>query len=130
MTEPPAPGLLLDTCAIINLSYCPRVAAIFRDRYQGSAGWMKAAHTELVRQRRGRPPHPQADRAANWAVTWLGVPVDVTDEELIVAVTAIQQDIAVGSADSALDHLGEAASIALLEAAGSGRLIPARPCRV
>jgi hypothetical protein len=36
MTDPPR--LLFDTCAIINLSYCPEVAAIFRSRYAGSAG--------------------------------------------------------------------------------------------
>jgi hypothetical protein len=123
MSGPPTPGLLIDTCAIINLSYCPLVAAIFRDRYRGAAGWMKAAHTELVRQRGRKPPHPQAGRAANWAVTWLGTPIEITDEELIVAIADIQLDIAVGSADSALDHLGEAASIAFLQAAGTGRLI-------
>ena len=123
MTGPATPKLLLDTCAIINLSYCPPIAAIFRDRYRGTAGWMKAAHTELVRQRGRKPSHPQAGRAANWAVTWLGTPIEITDEELIVATAGVQHDIAVGSTNSALDHLGEAASIAVLEAAGTGRLI-------
>ena len=117
------PKLLLDTCAIINLSYCQPVAAIFRSRYAGSAGWVRAAHAELLRQRGRRPPHPQAGRAANWAATWLGAPIEITDHELILATASIQRDIAAGSADSALDHLGEAASIALLQAAGVGRLI-------
>jgi hypothetical protein len=38
MTSPPPPVLLLDTCAIINLSYCTPVAALFRSRYVGKAG--------------------------------------------------------------------------------------------
>jgi hypothetical protein len=117
------PRLLLDTCSIINLSYCAPVAAAFRIRYEGSAGWTQAAKDELVRQRRRMPPHPQAGKAANWAAIWLGAPIKIIDEELLVAIARIQHDIAVGGADSALDHLGEAASIALLESAGSGRLI-------
>jgi hypothetical protein len=76
-----------------------------------------------VRQRRRKPPHPQAGKAANWAAMWLGVPIEITDEDLLIAIARIQHDIAVGGADSALDHLGEAASIALLQSAGSGRLI-------
>ncbi|HEX3965564.1 MAG TPA: hypothetical protein VHZ03_54465 [Trebonia sp.] len=123
MTLTPTPKFLLDTCAIINLSYCPSFAAIFRDRYRGNAGWMRAAQAELVRQRGRKPPHPQAGRAANWAASWLGTPIEITDEKLIVAVADIQQDIAAGSTDSALDHLGEAASIVMLQAAGTGRLI-------
>jgi hypothetical protein len=119
----PVPKLLLDTCSIINLSYCLPVAAIFRSRYQGTAGWVEAAHAELVRQRGRRPPHPQAGRATNWAATWLGTPIEMTDVDLIIATESIQRDIAAGSTDSALDHLGEAASIALLQSAGSGRLI-------
>jgi hypothetical protein len=119
----PIPKLLLDTCSIINLSYCPPVAAIFRSRYQGTAGWTEAAHAELVRQRGRRPPHPQAGRATNWAATWLGAPIEMTDVDLIIATESIQRNIAAGSADSALDHLGEAASIALLQSAGAGRLI-------
>lgn len=119
----PVPDLLLDTCAIINLSYCQPVANIFRNRYAGRAGWMRAAHAELVRQRGRRPPHPQAGRAANWAATWLGTPIEMTDDTLIIATAAIQRDIAAGSSDSALDHLGEAASIALLQTTGAGRLI-------
>jgi hypothetical protein len=39
----------IGTCAIINLSYCQPVAAIFRRRYAGSAGWVRAAHAELLR---------------------------------------------------------------------------------
>ncbi|WP_300605518.1 hypothetical protein [Trebonia sp.] len=117
------PKLLLDTCSIINLSYCAPVAAIFRNRYEGSAGWVRAAHDELVRQRGRRPPHPQAGRATNWAATWLGAPIEMTDIDLIIATESIQRDIAAGSANSALDHLGEAASIALLQWAGTGRLI-------
>jgi hypothetical protein len=118
-----APALLLDTCAIINLSYCAPVAALFRSRYEGKAGWVRAAHAELVRQRGRRPPHSQAGRASNWAATWLGKPIEIVDEKLLVATESIQRDIAVGSSDSALDHLGEAASIALLQSAGTGRLI-------
>jgi hypothetical protein len=119
----PIPKLLLDTCSIINLSYCPPVAAIFRSRYQGTAGWTESAHAELVRQRGRRPPHPQAGRATNWAATWLGMPIEMTDIDLIIATESIQRDIASGSSESALDHLGEAASIALLQSAGAGRLI-------
>jgi hypothetical protein len=118
----PVPRLLLDTCSIINLTYCAPVAAAFRSRYEGIAGWTQAAKDELVRQRGRMPPHPQAGKAANWAVTWLGVPIEIIDEDLLIAITRIQHDIAVGGADSALDHLGEAASIALLQSAGSGRL--------
>lgn len=117
------PEILLDTCSIINLSYCQPVATIFRSRYEGAAGWTRAAKDELVRQRGRRPPHPQAGKAANWAVTWLGMPVEITDETLILATASIQSDIAAGSSDSALDHLGDSASIALLQWAGTGRLI-------
>lgn len=103
MSEP-IPKLLLDTCSIINLSYCPPVAAIFRSRYEGTAGWVRAAHDELVRQRGRRPPHPQAGRATNWAATWLGMSIEMTDINLILATESIQRDIAAGSTDSALDH--------------------------
>jgi len=119
----PLPTLLLDTCSIINLSYCAPTAALFRSRYEGTAGWVKAAHAELVRQRARKPPHPQAGRASNWAATWLGTPIGVISEELLLTIERIQRDIAVGSTDSALDHLGEAASIALLQSTGTGRLI-------
>jgi hypothetical protein len=119
----PVPALLLDTCSIINLSYCTPVAAIFRSRYENKAGWVRATQAELVRQRGKRPPHPQAGRASNWAATWLGMPIEMVDEELLVATESIQHDIAVGGSGSALDHLGEAASIALLQSAGAGRLI-------
>lgn len=117
------PKLLFDTCSIINLSYYEPVATLFRARYQGNAGWTKAAHAELVRQRGRRPPHPQAGKATNWAVGWLGVPIELSDPGLIVVTAEIQRDIAAGSNESSLDHLGEAASIALLMAAGTGRLI-------
>jgi len=119
----PVPALLIDTCSIINLSYCAPVAALFRRRYETNAGWVRATHAELVRQRGRRPPHPQAGRASNWAATWLGMPIEMVDEGLLVLTEGIQRDIAVGSSDSALDHLGEAASIALLQSAASGRLI-------
>lgn len=122
MTDP-APALLLDTCAIINLSYCASVAAVFRNRYQGNAGWVRPTQAELVRQRSLRPPHPQAGRAGNWAATWLGVPIEVMDENLPVATESIQRAIAAGSTDSAFDHLGEAAGIALLQSRGTGRLV-------
>jgi len=122
MTEP-IPKLLLDTCSIINLSYCAPIAAVFRNRYERTAGWTCAAKEELVRQRGRKPPHPQAGRAVNWATAWLGTPIEVIDEDLILSTASIQRDIAAGSADSALDHLGEAASIALLQYAGAGRLI-------
>lgn len=117
------PALLLDTCAIINLSYCAPVAAVFRSRYEGRAGWVRATHSELVRQRGRRPPHPQAGRASSWAATWLGMPIEMTDDKLLIATESIQRDIAFGCNDSALDHLGEAATIALLQSAGKGRLI-------
>jgi hypothetical protein len=68
-------------------------------------------------------PHPQAGRASNWAATWLGLPIEITDGKLIETTALIQRDIAAGSTNSALDHLGESASIALLESAGTGRLI-------
>jgi hypothetical protein len=119
----PVPALLLDTCAIINLSYCTPVAAVFRSRYEGRAGWVRATHAELVRQRGRRPPRPQAGRASNWAATWLGMPIEMTEEKLLIATESIQRDIALGCNDSALDHLGEAATIALLQSAGTGRLI-------
>jgi hypothetical protein len=119
----PVPKLLFDTCSIINLSYCRPVAAIFRSRYAGTAGWTRAVQEELVRQRGRKPPHPQAGKAANWAVTWLGMPIEITDADLILETVTIQRDIAAGSSDSALDHLGESASIALLQSAGAGRLI-------
>jgi hypothetical protein len=51
------------------------------------------------------------------------MPIEIADDKLIDATACIQRDIAVGSTNSALDHLGEAASIALLESAGTGRLI-------
>jgi hypothetical protein len=117
------PTLLLDTCAIINLSYCAPLAGAFRSRYEGKAGWVRATHAELIRQRSRRPPHPQAGRACNWAATWLGMPIEIVDEHLLVATESIQRDIAVGSANSALDHLGEAASITLLQLVCTGRLI-------
>ena len=119
----PVPGQLLDTCAIINLSYCVPVASAFRSRYEGSAGWVRATQAELVRQRSRRPPHPQAGRASNWAAMWLGIPIEMVDENLLVATESVQRNIAAGYTDSALDHLGEAASIALLASVGKGRLI-------
>jgi hypothetical protein len=117
------PKLLFDTCSIINLSYYEPVATIFRTRYGGNAGWTQAARTELVRQRGRRPPHPQAGKATNWAIGWLGLPIEISDADLVIATAEIQRDIAGGGSGSALDHLGEAASIALLMAAGTGRLI-------
>lgn len=117
------PTLLLDTCSIINLSYCSPVATLFKARYVRRAGWVRAVRTELTHQRTKRPPHPQAGRACNWAVTWLGEPIDITDPSDQVAVEAIQYEISLGSDNDTLDHLGEAASIHLLSAAGTGRLI-------
>ena len=119
----PVPGQLLDTCAIINLSYCTPIASAFRSRYEGSAGWVRATQAELVRQRSRRPPHPQAGRASNWAAMWLGLPIEMVDENLFAATESVQRSIAAGYTDSALDHLGEAASIALLASVGKGRLI-------
>src|SRR5215831_16369648 len=107
----PAPAFLYDTCSIINLSYCRPVAAVFRSRYERKAGWVRAVHAELIRQRSRRPPHPQAGIACSWAISWLGHPIEVVDEDVLIAAESIQRHIAVGSADSALDHLGEAASI-------------------
>lgn len=117
------PDLLLDTCSIINLSYCSPVASLFKRKYAGRAGWARAVHSELTRQRIKRPPHPQAGRAGNWAATWLELPIEITDTDDQIAVAAIQSQIALGSSDDALDHLGEAASIRLLAMAGTGRLI-------
>jgi len=120
---PTPPALLLDTCAIINLSYCSPVAVLFKSRYSGRAGWTLAVQAELTRQRTRKPPHPQAGRARNWAVTWLNQPIEICDEIDQVAVEGIQAAVAVGSADDNLDHLGEATSIHLLTTAGTGRLI-------
>ena len=117
------PDLLLDTCSIINLSYCSPVAVLFKDKYAGRAGWARAVHSELTRQRTKCPPHPQAGRACNWAVSWLEPPIEITDPDGQIAVAAIQNQIALGSGDDTLDHLGEAASIHLLTKAGTGRLI-------
>lgn len=49
--------------------------------------------------------------------------VEMDDQDLLLATENIQRNIAAGNTDSALDHLGEAASIALLQSAGKGRLI-------
>lgn len=119
----PVHRLMIDTCSIINLSYCAPVGSVFRSRYEGVAGWVRATQAELIRQRSRRPPHPQAGRASNWAASWLGMPIEIVDEDLRFATEDIQRAIAAGRADSALDHLGEAASIALLQSAGKGRLI-------
>jgi predicted nucleic acid-binding protein len=51
------------------------------------------------------------------------MPIEMVDKDLLLATEGIQRAIVVGSTDSALDHLGEAASIALLQSAGAGRLI-------
>src|SRR5213593_3731741 len=53
---------LFDTCSIINLSYCPPVAALFVARYGDRGGWVRAVQVELTSQRARRPPHPQAGR--------------------------------------------------------------------
>lgn len=120
---PTRDALLFDTCSIINLSYCSPVATLFRDRYKGRGGWAEAVQTELTRQRTRKPPHPQAGRARNWAITWLGLPIFIVDEHDQIAVAQIQAAISVGSNDDSLDHLGEAASIHLLTLGGGGRLI-------
>lgn len=117
------PDFLLDTCSIINLSYCSPVAALFKEKYAGRTGWARAVQSELTRQRAKRPPHPQAGRACNWAITWLEPSIEITDLDDQVAVEAVQNQIALGSDDDTLDHLGEAASIHLLAVAGTGRLI-------
>ncbi|GAA1010327.1 hypothetical protein Aple_038560 [Acrocarpospora pleiomorpha] len=78
---------------------------------------------ELTRQRTRKPPHPQAGRACNWAISWLDRPIEITDEAGQVAIEGIRTAIAVGCDDDSLDHLGEAASIHLLTKAGTGRLI-------
>jgi len=89
----PVPRLLIDTCSIINLSYCAPVGSVFRSRYEGVAGWVRATHAELVRQRSRRPPHPQAGRAGNWAASWLGMPIEMADENLLVTTESIQRAI-------------------------------------
>jgi hypothetical protein len=48
---------------------------------------------------------------------------EILDEDLQIATESIQRAIAVGSSDSARDHLGEAASIALFQRPKNGRLI-------
>jgi hypothetical protein len=40
------------------------------------------------------------------------MPIEIADDKLVDATACIQRDIAAGSTNSALDHLGEAASIA------------------
>ncbi|MEV4622577.1 hypothetical protein AB0J74_28180 [Asanoa sp. NPDC049573] len=120
---PSSDALLLDTCAIINLSYCSPIATMFRDRYKGRGGWAEAVRIELTRQRTRKPPHPQSGRACNWATSWLGEPFRVIDRQGQAAVVEIQESIAMGSDDDSLDHLGEAVSIYLLSLAGGGRLI-------
>jgi hypothetical protein len=120
---PARDALLFDTCSIINLSYCSPVATLFCERYKGRGGWAKAVQAELTRQRTRKPPHPQAGRARNWAVTWLGDPFLIVDADDQSAVAQIQASISVGSNDDSLDHLGEAASIHLLTLGGGGRLI-------
>lgn len=78
---------------------------------------------ELIRQRTRKPPHPQAGRANNWAVGWLLPPIEIVDPEDQAAIALIQEQVALGSQDDSLDHLGEASSIYLLVKAGAGRLI-------
>jgi hypothetical protein len=114
---------LLDTCSIINLSYCSPIAATFKNKYQGKAGWALAVRQELTAQRSRIPANPQAGRASNWAVSWLGEPILVADESRIVNIEAIQRRIKRNGGTSALEHLGEAASIDILLNAGQGRLI-------
>lgn len=120
---PTPPTLLFDTCAIINLSYCSPIATLFKTRYAGRAGWTRAVQTELTRQRSRKPPHPQAGRASNWAISWLPSPIEIVDPVDQSAIALIQTQVAVGSEDDNLDHLGEASSIHLLATAGVGRLI-------
>jgi predicted nucleic acid-binding protein len=120
---PTAPALLLDTCTIINLSYCSPVAALFKARFAGRAGWTRAVQTELARQRSKKPPHPQAGRASNWAASWLPPPIEIVDPADQIAIARIQAQVALGGQDDSLDHLGEASSIHLLTISGAGRLI-------
>jgi predicted nucleic acid-binding protein len=120
---PTPPAFLLDTCAILNLSYCSPVATLFKTRFAGRAGWTRAVQTELTRQRSRKPPHPQAGRANNWAVSWLPSPIEIVEIVDQVAIAMIQKQVALGCEDDSLDHLGEASSIHLLAAAGKGRLI-------
>ncbi|HEX6684329.1 MAG TPA: hypothetical protein VF062_16110 [Candidatus Limnocylindrales bacterium] len=120
---PALPDLLLDTCALINLSYCSPIASLFKTRYAGRVGWTRAVQVELTRQRSRKPPHPQAGRACNWAVSWLPPPIEIVDSGEQAAVAVIQTQIAFGGEDDNLDHLGEASSIHLLAATGTGRLI-------
>jgi hypothetical protein len=87
---PTPPTLLLDTCAIINLSYCSPVATLFKTRYAGRAGWTRAVQAELTRQRSRNPPHPQAGRASNWATSWLPSPVEIVDSDDQIAIAVIQ----------------------------------------
>jgi hypothetical protein len=88
---PTPPALLLDTCAIINLSYCSPVATLFKSRYAERAGWTRAVREELTRQRSRKPPHPQAGRASNWAASWLPVPIEIVEPRDQIAIATIQQ---------------------------------------
>jgi predicted nucleic acid-binding protein len=96
---------------------------VFSTRYAGRAGWTRAVREELTRQRSRKPPHPQAGRANNWAVAWLLPSIEIVDSADQMAIATIQEQIALGSQDDSLDHLGEASCIHLLAAAGAGRLI-------
>ena len=48
---------------------------------QGTRRLGGSGESELTRQRTRKPPHPQAGRARNWAITWLGDPFFIVDEE-------------------------------------------------
>jgi hypothetical protein len=120
---PGSDALLLDTCAIINLSYCSPIATLFQDRYKGRGGWTEAVRTELTRQRTRKPPHPQAGRACNWAKGGSATPWPSWMNQARSPWPRSRRPSRWVSDDDSLDHLGEAASIHLLVAAGSGRLI-------
>jgi hypothetical protein len=118
------PDFLIDTCSVINLSYCRPVAQLFQTRYSGRIGWTRAVYAELVRLRTKHPPHPQAGRAVNWGSGWLGRQVEVSGEERLELVEEIRLAIALRQgSESELDHLGESASIVAALDLGGVRLI-------
>jgi hypothetical protein len=115
---------LFDTCSLINVSYCPPIASLFRTRYDGRAGWVRVAREELAGERMKLPPNPQAGRAMSWASSWLGMPVEVLGEDRLNLVDEIRKALAAGSEQrSQFAHLGEATAIVALLDQRGGRLL-------
>jgi predicted nucleic acid-binding protein len=121
---PTGPDFLFDACTLINLSYSDPIASLFRERYEGRAGWVKVVHTELVRQRMNRPPNHQAGQAFNRASAWLSSGVQVVGESNINDVEVLRQRLLAGQLEkSQFEHLGEATSIVVLRSQGHSRFL-------